>query len=73
MKIYVVAGGDTVYKIAGGNPDLMEEIIYANQLVPPYPLAVGQALLIPSQEEAKEKRLARIISKTGYCGTHCLI
>lgn len=60
MKIYVVAGGDTVYKIAGGNPDLMEEIIYANQLVPPYPLAVGQALLIPSQEEAKEKRLARI-------------
>ena len=26
MKIYVVAGGDTVYKIAGGNPDLMEEL-----------------------------------------------
>lgn len=46
MEIYVVKQGDTVDKIAavfGVNASL---IIYSNQLVYPYKLAVGQALLI---------------------------
>lgn len=37
----------------------VEEIIYANQLVYPYALAVGQALLLPTGEE-QSKREARI-------------
>lgn len=50
MEIYVVKPGDTVDLIGemfGTGP---EEIIYANQIAYPYPLAVGQALLIPGGE-----------------------
>lgn len=60
MEIYVVKGGDTVYGIAGGDSVLEEEIIYVNQLVPPYTLAIGQALLIPVQEIFMERFPARI-------------
>lgn len=38
MDIYVVKSGDTVGNIAGAYGISAEEIIYANQLVPPYPL-----------------------------------
>ncbi len=60
MEIYVVKGGDTVYGIAGSDSVLEEEIIYVNQLVPPYTLAIGQALLIPTQEIFTERLSARI-------------
>lgn len=46
MEIYVVKPGDTVDMIAeetGANP---EQIIYDNQLIYPYELAIGQALFI---------------------------
>ncbi len=62
MDIYVVKSGDTVGNIAGAYGISAEEIIYANQLVPPYPLVIGQALLIPIGEEA----VGRQIRINGY-------
>lgn len=46
MQIYVVKEGDNVDKIAGQFGVSVESVIYDNQLVAPYRLAVGQALLI---------------------------
>ncbi len=60
MEIYVVKGGDTVYKIAGKYSVSPEAIIYTNQLTAPYILVIGQALLIPLEEEYAEKLPARI-------------
>lgn len=48
MEIYVVKSGDTVDSIAESHGVSVSFIIYNNQLVYPYPLAVGQALLLPS-------------------------
>lgn len=47
MEIYVVQRDDTVDGIAALYGVSPEDIIFMNQLVYPYPLAVGQALLIP--------------------------
>ena len=44
--IYVVNKGDYIYKIAKQFAVSMEEIIHDNQLMPPYTLAIGQALFI---------------------------
>lgn len=60
MEIYVVKTGDTVDIIADLYQVAAVDIIYANQLTPPYPLAVGQALLIPDGNQAAEKIPARI-------------
>lgn len=61
MEIYVVKSADTVDNIAEIYGMPVEEIIYANQLIYPYKLAVGQALLIPVKgEEIEEKRWVRI-------------
>lgn len=60
MEIYVVKSGDTVDEIAGFFSVPAEEIIYTNQMVPPYALAIGQALLIPSEGGFGEKPPARI-------------
>ena len=60
MEIYVVKSQDTVDKIAVEYSVLAEEIIYANQLAYPYPLAIGQALLIPQKGEETEKIPVRI-------------
>lgn len=46
MLIYVVKFGDTVNSIAVAYGISAEDIIYSNQLVFPYNLAVGQALLL---------------------------
>ena len=46
MQIYVVTAGDNVDKIAEQFGVGVESLIYDNQLVAPYRLAVGQALLI---------------------------
>ena len=35
----------------------IQDIIYSNQLVSPYPLAIGQALLIPIKEEHEKSQL----------------
>lgn len=46
MEIYVVTYGDSVDSIAAAFGVAAETLIYDNQLVYPYALAVGQALLI---------------------------
>lgn len=46
MQIYVVLPGDTVDSIAAAFGISPQSIIYNNQLVYPYPLAIGQALLL---------------------------
>lgn len=53
MPIYVVKSGDTVDTIARDVEVAVSELIYDNQLVYPYRLAIGQALYIrgPKSEE----------------------
>ncbi len=46
MLIYIVKPGDTVNSIAAQYGISQNTIIYDNQLVPPYVLAIGQALLL---------------------------
>ncbi|MDE7287610.1 MAG: LysM peptidoglycan-binding domain-containing protein, partial [Lachnospiraceae bacterium] len=46
MEIYVVKEGDSVDSIADNYGISAASIIYNNQLVYPYPLAIGQALLL---------------------------
>ncbi|MBD5506622.1 MAG: LysM peptidoglycan-binding domain-containing protein [Lachnospiraceae bacterium] len=50
MEIYVVKSGDTVDSIAESYGIPVSSVIFNNQLVYPYPLAVGQALLLSSGE-----------------------
>ncbi len=50
MEIYVVENGDSVDTIALQEAISPESVIYANQLVYPYELAVGQALLLQKGE-----------------------
>ena len=51
MEIYVVRSGDTVDRIAAAYAVSADSIIWNNQLVYPYALAVGQALLIGAPDE----------------------
>ena len=53
MEIYVVKSGDTVNSIAESYGIPVSSVIYNNQLVYPYPLAVGQALLLSSGESSE--------------------
>lgn len=62
MEIYVVQPGDTVDGIAKNYAVGVGEIIYDNQLIYPYALAVGQALLIRRSERSPD----RSISVSGY-------
>ncbi len=52
MEIYVVKQGDTVDSIANSHGIPVSSVIYDNQLSYPYPLALGQALLLSSGEAA---------------------
>lgn len=61
MEIYVVRAGDSVDSIAQELGVNVEQIIYDNQIVYPYGLAVGQALYINGDRNA-----ARAISVSGY-------
>lgn len=56
MEIYVVKPGDSVYKIAASQGVPADTIIYNNQLEDPYPLAVGQALLLSRGESPQVKK-----------------
>lgn len=62
MEIYVVKPGDTVDSIARNLGADTEQMIYDNQLVYPYELAVGQALFIAGDR----RNAARAISASGY-------
>jgi len=48
MEIYVVQPNDNIDAIAQSFQIPVENLIYANQIVYPYALAIGQALLIPN-------------------------
>ncbi len=62
MEIYVVKPGDTVDRIANSTGAGAEQIIYDNQLVYPYELAVGQALLV----NKNVRNAGRVVSVSGY-------
>ena len=51
MKIYVVQPGDTVDSIAASQNVSAQSIIYDNQLVYPFALAIGQALLLQNASD----------------------
>lgn len=53
MEIYVVKQGDTVDGIAASHGVSPQSVIYSNQLIYPYALAVGQALLLAASTEIK--------------------
>lgn len=67
MEIYVVKQGDSVYQIANTFQVTPESIIYINQLIPPYGLAVGQALLIDTPSSPTPRRT---IVSFGYAYTY---
>ncbi len=56
MEIYVVKANDTVDTIAATQDVPVDTIIYNNQLEYPYPLAIGQALLLSKGEPAQIKK-----------------
>jgi len=60
MQIYVVKPGDTLDTIAAAFSLGAETIAYANQILSPYRLAVGQALLIPTPSGETEKRTVTV-------------
>ncbi len=62
MEIYVVQPGDTIDRIADEFGVEIEDVIYDNQLIYPYELAVGQALLIRS---GQRETIGEIVSN-GY-------
>lgn len=62
MEIYVVKPGDTVDSIALNLGADTEQMIYDNQLVYPYELAVGQALFIAGDR----RNATRSVSVSGY-------
>lgn len=62
MEIYVVKPGDTIDSIALKQGADTEQMIYDNQLVYPYELAVGQALFIAGDR----RNATRAIFVSGY-------
>lgn len=62
MEIYVVRQGDSVDSIAEKTGVDTARLIYDNQLIYPYELAIGQALLIQKGDRAP----SRAISVSGY-------
>lgn len=54
MEIYIVKPGDSVDSIADSFSVPVDSLLYNNQLTPPYRLAIGQALLVPSAEETED-------------------
>ncbi len=75
MKIYIVRPGDTVDSIAESERVSAQAIIYDNQLSYPFPLAVGQALLlqnstpdINSPEQTENRNLPTALAYSAYVG-----
>lgn len=63
MQIHVVSEGETVDTIAQSYGIPVEVLIFDNQLVYPYRLAIGQALYIPTYEPAGERMSVQV---SGY-------
>ena len=62
MDIYIVQAGDTIDRIASSYGIEVSAIIYANQMIYPYKLAIGQALVIP----LGKRKATRISYIKGY-------
>lgn len=60
MEIYVVQPGDTVDSIAAVQGVSLDSVLYNNQIVYPYRLAVGQALLLSKGTSATERRTVNV-------------
>ena len=60
MQIYIVNSGNTLETIAAEFGVGMQTLAYANQILPPYRLAVGHALLIPDESTGQEKRAVSV-------------
>lgn len=60
MQIYVVKAGDSLDSIAAGFGISAQEIAYANQILYPYRLAIGQALLITEKSVPEQKRAVTV-------------
>lgn len=65
MQIYVVEHGNKVDSIAAFFGVSVETLIYDNQLVYPYALTIGQALLLDTGRN-HEQRLTAISSGYAY-------
>lgn len=60
MQIHVVQSGDTVNNIADRYDIPLDSIIYVNQLVYPYYLVIGQALLIQDDSDELERETVNV-------------
>lgn len=58
MSIHVVSSGETVYSISDRYGVSSEKVIYDNQLIYPYQLAIGQALFISDGTLEKTRNLS---------------
>ncbi|MBO5196942.1 MAG: LysM peptidoglycan-binding domain-containing protein [Lachnospiraceae bacterium] len=65
MEIYVVQAGDTLQGIAQRFGVSIESLIYQNQLIEPYGLAVGQSLVV-GEPDTGEREGRRVIISGGY-------
>lgn len=71
MQTYIVQPNDSVDRIASAFQVPAQDIIFANQLIPPYALAVGQALLIESAAEMDtEQTSGQSLISFGYAYTY---
>jgi spore germination protein len=57
MAIHIVKANESVDTISAAYKVSSDKIIYVNQLIYPYQLAVGQALLIPDDSTNPQKRI----------------
>ena len=60
MEIYVVQPGDSVDSIAAAQGVSVDSILYNNQIVYPYRLALGQALLLSKGTPAVQRRTVNV-------------
>ena len=67
MEIYTVETGDNIDEIAARFQVNVSDLIYDNQLVYPYRLAVGQALVIRLNRNRERKE----IISSGYAYPFC--
>ena len=56
MEIYIVKAGDSVDSIAASFNISVDSILYNNQIPYPYGLAIGQALLLSTDENPNKEK-----------------
>ena len=67
MEIYTVKPNDNIDQIALTYKVPVDSLIYINQMVYPYALALGQALLIPTANSAKSRVPAETLGYAYPC------